>query len=319
MTAEVLKQTRDGGDDPDPGSGSAPRRSNGNGHSGAFYRVLAWLGLKKSHESTLREAVEEVLEEHEEHAESTLNPEEKSLIQNILNFGEITVSDVMIPQSEMVTVERDVSQDELVRLFIEQRHTRLPVCEGSIDHISGFIHVKDMLPVLGGGAPFSMTDLLRNILFVPPSMRIVDLLIQMRQSAVHMAIVVDEYGGTSGLVTLEDLFEEIVGEIHDEHDAEDQQQEAEPIFSWNSGGSVVVDAATRIDKLEEDLDIRLVDEEEDFDTLGGLIFSNLGRVPRRGETAELESSGIRIEVLDADERRINKVRLVQLEPAESLA
>ncbi len=307
MVAEEISGDKSGSGDEDGEPGAGEVRTNGN-QTGIFQRLLGWLGLRKHNESSLREAVEEVLEEHEEYTDEGLDPEEKSLIKNILHFGEIEVSDVMIPQSEMVTVEHDISQQELLQVFTEHRHTRLPVYKDSIDNIVGFLHVKDMLPVLAGTVKFSMDKLLRKILFVPPSMRIADLLVQMRQSAVHMAIVVDEYGGTSGLVTLEDLFEEIVGEIQDEHDDGDE----EPSFSWTDDGDVVVDASVRIDKLESDLDINLLNgEDEDFDTLGGLIFSVIGRVPRKGEKVDIVNSGITIEILDADERRINRVRLLK--------
>lgn len=313
--AAAKKAREEDGEDSDPGPGGEGGAKAGVGPETALLsRVLGWFGLRRSHEGSLREAVEEALEEHGEYADAPVDPEEKNLIQNVLSFGEISVSDVMIPQSEMVTVEYGISREELVKAFVEQRHTRLPVYKGTIDGIAGFLHVKDMVQVLGGGAEFSMEALLREILFVPPSMRIADLLVQMRQSAVHMAIVVDEYGGTSGLVTLEDLFEEIVGEIHDEHDAD----EGEAPLAWNGGGSVVVDASERIDRLEEALHIALADgEEEDYDTLGGLILSVLGRMPRKGDTAVLKRAGIRFEVLDADERRIDKVRLVKLEPLEN--
>jgi len=269
-----------------------------------------WLrqALAPRTDSSLKEALEDVIEEHEEQTTECMAPEEKVMLHNVLGFGDIKVSDIMIPRTDISAVPSDISFEDLKRHIVEMRHTRIPVYEDTLDHVLGFIHVKDLLPALPGDAPFELKKVLRRLLFVPPSMRIIDLLINMRHAGSHMAIVVDEYGGTDGLVTMEDLFEEIVGDIQDEHD-EDEEQEDKIL---RIGDKVFeVNARIRIEKLEKELGLNLVTEEKtgEFDTLGGLIFFQLGRVPARGEKVP-HVSGIHFEITDADPRRIHKVRIV---------
>lgn len=274
----------------------------------------------KHQDSSLKEVIEEVLEEHEDEV-STLAPEEKIMLRNMLTFGELTVSDIMVPRTEISAVEHTTTLENLSKHVMEQRHTRVPVYEDTLDNIKGFIHVKDLVPMMCNVQPFVLTEVLREMIFVPPSMRIVDLLLKMRLSGGHMAIVVDEYGGTDGLVTLEDLFEEIVGEIQDEHD---EMEDYDRIIPFNDR-TYEVDARLLIEKLEKvtGLDLGSGDEEEEYDTIGGLIFYLLGRVPARGEIITHEGSQVKLEVLEADPRRVRRVRLhlpvrPQLEPDMSL-
>jgi CBS domain containing-hemolysin-like protein len=258
-------------------------------------------------EGSYKEALQEVLDDHAE--EFTHSPEEGRILSNILDFGEMNVSDIMTPQTDIVAVEASATLEQLYEIMVREQHTRIPVYEERLDKITGFVHVKDMLPWLGGKRKdFSIQQISRNILFIPTSMKLSDLLLKMRVSGVHIAIVVDEYGGTNGLVTLEDLFEEIVGDIQDEHD---EALQAIPL-QWDARGSLVVDARIAVEELQEKLGIMLSDEEEeeDYDTLGGLIFSLLGRVPVKGEST-LHPSGVRIEILDVDARRIKRVRLIR--------
>jgi len=271
--------------------------------------------LRRKHDASLKEALEEVIEEHEEQAEERLPPQEKIMLHNMLNFGDIKVSDIMIPRPEIAAVPGDITLDELTRHIIEIHHTRIPVYEETLDKMLGFIHLKDMLPLLSGDARFDMQKLLRPLLFVPPSMRIIDLLVKMRHAGSHMAIVVDEYGGTDGLVTMEDLFEEIVGDIHDEHDGDEDQKDR--IQRVNSH-TFDVDARMPIEKLERQMGLNLVTEEKEgeFDTLGGFVFFQLGRVPAKGEVLR-HGSGASFEIIDADPRRIRKVRIVTAVPSHS--
>ncbi len=261
----------------------------------------------KSAEASLKEALEEVMEEHREESGETLSSDERDMLRNMLLMGELTVSDVMIPRTEIVAVDHDITLTELKAVLQEQRHTRMPVYKGTLDRLLGFIHLKDLVPALAGDEAFDIDKVMRDILFVAPSMKVVDLLVQMRVSGDHMAIVVDEYGGTDGLVTLEDLFEEIVGEIQDEHDEEVLEQELRRISLF----CFEADARMRIDVLEKELDtpLRAEDEDEgDYDTLGGLIFMRLGRVPARGEILQIDGVA-RLEIMDADPRRIRKVKI----------
>lgn len=255
-------------------------------------------------DSSLREVLEEVLEEHEEEA-SQLQPQEKVLLHNVLSFGDLTVQDIMVPRPEITAVSHDITLEALKKHIMEQGHTRIPVYRGNLDKIEGFVHVKDVIAMLAGDVEFMLASLLRPMLFVPPSMKIIDLLVKMRRLRSHVAIVVDEYGGTDGLVTLEDVFEEIVGDIQDEHD----EQEEPEMFKRTTLG-IEADARVRIDILEQKLGINLrtENEGEEFDTLGGLIFFQLGHVPVRGEIIA-HASGLVFEILDADARRIKTVRI----------
>lgn len=264
------------------------------------------LGAKSEH--SLKEALEEVLDEHEESAEQTISDEERTLLRNMIAFGELTVSDVMVPRADVFAVEEGVSLEQLKHYVIEKRHTRIPVYSESMDQILGFIHAKDLTPFFAGDEAFKMSKVLRDILFVPPSMRGVDLLMQMRSASCHMAIVVDEYGGTDGLVTMEDVFEELVGDIQDEHDNE---QELE--LKWKGKNVLVADARVEIEDIEEELGLSLVKEEdeEDFDTLGGLIFHELGRVPAKGEMVSFSEGLLKFEILSADPRRIYRVKITR--------
>ncbi len=278
--------------------------------------IRGWLrhSLRSAKDSSLKEALEEAIEEHEIQGDERLAPEEKIMLHNVLTFGDTKVSDIMVPRTDICAVPREIDWPQLNRHIMEMRHTRIPVYEETLDSMKGFIHVKDLLPLLSGEASFEMGKVLRPLLYVPPSMRIIDLLVMMRQAGSHMAIVVDEYGGTDGLVTMEDLFEEIVGDIQDEHDDEEDSDDK---ITKLSETSYEVNARIPIEVLERELGLNLITEEKEgeFDTLGGLIFFQLGRVPARGEIVR-HVSGIRFEIVEADPRRIRKVRILTASAAQ---
>ncbi len=264
----------------------------------------------KSADASLKEVLEEALEEHSEEAER-LAPQEKTMLRNVLSFGDMTISHIMTPRMDIFAVPDNVEMDALKAHILENRHTRIPVYHETLDRVEGFLHIKDLFPMIAGDEPYSIKKALRPMLFVPPSMRITDLLVKMRRLGSHMAIVVDEYGGTDGLVTLEDVFEEIVGDIQDEHDDEQDRE-----ISHLSEREVEADARIRIDKLEDYLGLSLrggEDEAGDFDTLGGMIFHLLGQVPEIGTKID-HPSGVMLEVTDADARRVKKVKITNVEP-----
>lgn len=267
--------------------------------------IRKWLIHSFHRNASLREALEEVIEEHDSYA-TAINTEERLMLHNILAFGELKVEDVMIPRADIVAVPHDVSLTELHAAIRENRHTRMPVYRKDLDDVAGFLHIKDLVESFTSPEDFSVERILHQILVVPPSMKAVDLLLKMRLSGVHMALVVDEYGGTDGLVTLEDIFEEIVGEIQDEHD----EIEAEEML-WINDRVMEADARIEIDELEEQLGLALVEnrQEVDFHTLGGLLFTLLGRVPASGETVD-HPQGLRMKILAADPRRIHRVRII---------
>jgi len=250
-----------------------------------------------------------------ESADLQIDPRERELLLNILRFGEMRADDVMVPRADIVAVSVDISLADLVRVFNDAQHSRLPVYRGSLDDVVGFVHVKDIMARWGQTAPFALRDLVRTVLFAPPSMPVPDLLIRMRSTRIHMALVIDEYGGVDGLVTIEDLVEQIVGDIEDEHD------DAEgPLLIAKPDGSYEANARVTIEELERKIDRDLLpdDEDEYIDTLGGLVVSLVGRVPQRGELVA-HPAGLEFEVLDADARRVKRLKVRILPPADASA
>lgn len=274
-------------------------------HNTSLLRIVRnWVRntLRPHSNASLEESVAELIEEHDSDG-TLMSSEERFMLHNILSFGELKVSDIMVPRTDIVAIDQEVSLDELKKIVIEKEHTRMPVYEGSLDKVIGFLHIKDMLCAVVSDKPFILKDLVRKVLFVPPSMKLIDLLARMKEARVHMALVLDEYGGTDGLVTVEDLMEEIVGEIQDEHD-----NTQEPDIIPLTEDTMEATARLTIENLEKALGIKIVDgdKEEGFDTLGGLLFSLVGHVPVNGEVIT-HSSGIEFEVIDADPRRIKRL------------
>jgi len=286
-------------------------------------------------DTSLRESLEDVIEQHETEA-GNISPEERSMLLNILDFGELRVEDVMVPRADIIAIEDTAALEQIISVFQQAGHSRLPVYHDTLDDPQGMVHIKDLFSWMaaagsarvkkngknGNGKnapgdkpsidlskidltlPLSEISLKREVLYVPPSMPAADLLVKMQTSHIHLAIVVDEYGGTDGLVSIEDLVEEIVGEIEDEHDTQDG-----PLIHPNNDGSYTADARVLIEDLEKLLGVDLSNEhDEDIDTLGGMVFSLAGRIPLRGELIAHEC-GLEFEVLEVDPRRIGKVRI----------
>jgi CBS domain containing-hemolysin-like protein len=289
----------------------------------------------------LRESLEGAIESHEaQNPGETVGQEAKSMMINIIEFSGLRVDDVMVPRVDIVAIDETDSMQDLLEKFIEANHSRVPVYRETLDGVTGMIHVKDFLrwmasrgtrkrrgskgenadrlerpekaplPGLNIAAstlatPVKQAGLNREVLFVPPSMPATDLLVRMQASHTHLAIVIDEYGGTEGLVSIEDLVEVIVGDISDEHDT-DEDLEIKPIEER----IYMADGRVDLSKLEPLLGVDLLpeDEEEEADTLAGLIFKIAGRVPTRGEIIRHES-GLEFEILDSDPRRVKRVRV----------
>lgn len=236
---------------------------------------------------------------------------QKLLLANVERMGEMRVSDAMVPRADIIGVEMASSYEELVSIFRRGGHSRLPVYVDTLDDAEGFIHVKDVFMLAGQGGDafdpdsFSLRSFMRRILTVPPSMRCGVLLQKMQADRVHMALVIDEYGGVDGLVTIEDLLELIVGEIEDEHDAT-----VEAFWKKLDEGVYQVDARAWLDEFEAETGVTLLDREQsdDVDTLGGLIFTICNRVPARGEVIR-HADGHEFEILDADPRKITRMRV----------
>ena len=281
--------------------------SNSHSVKGEETSLLVWWrnlwGLTKG-DAKARDVLEELIEERED-AEAPINGEERILLANILELRTRTIRDVMVPRADITSIGLDASLAEVTEVLTKDNHSRLPVYGENLDDAIGMVHIKDVLAWSGRESEFSLKNIQRKILFVSPSMQVLELLLEMRAKRSHMALVVDEFGGVDGLVTIEDLVEEIVGEIDDEH-----HQDNDPRLTRNTDGSFVADARFPIDLLESELGAELkVTDGEDIDTLGGLVFSLAGRVPIRGELIR-HSSGIEFEVLDADPRRIKSLRVL---------
>ncbi|WP_414900514.1 hemolysin family protein [Sphingomonas flavalba] len=289
---------------PDDSSSSGQPSQTGGLFNGLFGRLFGNEG-----EPTLRDQIEEAIEEHEGDPEpdaaGDLSPIERQMVRNLLHFGERTVGHVAVPRGDIVAVSETASFDALVALFAEASHSRLPVYRGSLDTVIGMIHVKDVFSILATGAPrpAAISALMRQPRYVPQSMRVLDLLAEMRATRTHLAIVLDEYSGTDGLVTIEDLVEEIVGEIEDEYD-----EHAPEALVHGENGQWEADARATLEEVGATVDARLAEVEEDVDTLGGLAFVLAGRIPQCGEIVT-HPSGWRIEVVDGDARRVTRLRL----------
>jgi CBS domain containing-hemolysin-like protein len=269
--------------------------------------------IKSKAETDIREAIEEFIEEAEklETSESngSISLHERSLLSNILELRDQTVVDIMIPRVDIVAIDTNCTQEELFSLLANKQNSRIPVYKGTLDDVLGTIHIKDILSTLAQGKDIVIDDIIRDVPIVSPSMQVLDLLLMFRQIRKHMALVVDEYGGIDGLITIGDVIEAIVGEIDDEYDDAEH-----PGVRENQDGSLYADSRVNVDDFEASYGMFLSDEErEDIDTLGGLVFSIAGRIPARGEIIT-HPSGMIFEILEAGPRRVSKLLIRNVTP-----
>ena len=294
------------------------RAGNGDSHEHSIWTGLRNLIFGEPAEDTLRDQLEEAIDRHEDDpapdAKGDLSPLERQMVRNLLHFGERDAGDVGVPRADIVAVEEGTPFDRLVQIFADAGHSRLPVYREKLDTIIGMIHVKDVFAILATGAepPATLTGLIREPLWAPMSRGALDLLADMRAKRVHLAIVLDEYGGTEGLVTIEDLIEEIVGEIEDEHD-----DAPVAMLVPEDDGAWIADARVDLRAAAEAIDPRLEEVDADVDTLGGLTAVLAGHVPEVGACVD-HPSGWRIEVVEADERRVHRVRLHPPSPEQGV-
>jgi CBS domain containing-hemolysin-like protein len=299
---------------------------------GLFERLRGLFGL---HGASVREDIEDALEDASTQAAFT--PQERLLLKNVLSLHELRVIDVMVPRADIISISIDTSLSEVLSVFRTAGHSRLPVYAETLDDPRGMIHIRDFVDFLAreaeGGrgrriaaeARASQSDLvkvaslggldltislakaniLRPVLFVPPSMPALDLLVKMQAGRTHMALVIDEYGGTDGLVSIEDIVEMIVGDIEDEHDLDES-----PKIETVAEGTYVIDARANLQDVAEAIGAEIVADVdfEEVDTIGGLVTAVAGRVPTRGELLQLDAS-TEVEILDADPRRVKRLRL----------
>jgi magnesium and cobalt transporter len=293
---------------------------NGNGHGphdasdrrNTFFWRLQGL-LRRREAESVRDRVEELLEDRNPGSEDLpgdeetgLDLHERVLLRNVLRLRDKSAYDVMVPRADIVAMAEDLTLDQAIRLIQREGHSRFPVYRQNLDDIVGMVHIKDVFAAVGRDpATFSMKAILRKPLFVVPTVPVLDLLLQMRAARIHMALVIDEYGGVDGLVTIEDLVETIVGDISDEHD-----EVVAPTIQERPDGTLEMDARTTIEAFEAKMGSVLTEEERehDIDTVGGLVFTLAGRVPARGELIS-HPSGLEFRVLDADPRKIRRLRV----------
>ncbi|XDZ65567.1 hemolysin family protein [Alphaproteobacteria bacterium LSUCC0684] len=254
-----------------------------------------------------REQLAELLEESIRETVS-FDSHESMLLKNILGLRDITATDVMVPRADIVSVDIDDGIENIFKTIVEANHSRVPVTRGSLDNVLGILHIKDVARCMHEDKAPDIPSMLRQPIYISPTIRTLDLLQEMRLKRLHLALVVDEYGGTDGLITIEDLVEEIVGEINDEHD-----EDTTPLFDINGDGSATAEARVEIDTLEEITGPLLDDEDRDeIDTIGGLVISLAGRVPGRGEIIR-HPAGLEFEILESNPRHVSLLRICGLD------
>jgi CBS domain containing-hemolysin-like protein len=297
--------------DSDSGTARSSSQNREEEEPGRIWRSLKALLFGNTDDHSLRAQIEEVIDDHESDAESDSNgktdisPLELEMLRNMLHFSEHRVDDIAVPRADIIAIEESSPFSDFVDIFSEHGHSRIPVYRDNLDNIIGMIHIKDIFAIVAKGGPFpdDITPFLRQPRFVPESMGVLDLLAEMRATRIHLAIIFDEYNGTEGLVTIEDIVEEITGEIEDEHD-----DEPVPLLVKLDDGIWEADARAELDDVGDLIDPALEEIEEDVDTIGGLSFVLAGHIPRVGERLE-HPSGWMLEITEADDRRVTRLRL----------
>lgn len=261
--------------------------------------------FKPAQDPTLRETIEEYVDDDSaDIAETSMSTHEKTLISNILELRDMCATDIMVPRADIIAINQDITQKDLLSLLSERQYSRLPVYKDTLDNVIGSIHVKDIMATLATGKTINILELVRDIPIVSPSIKMLDLLLQMRITRKHMVLVIDEFGGIDGLITIGDVIESIVGEIDDEHEPDNQ-----PEIIINTDGTVTADARVDLEEFEGIFGKMLSKEEHhENDTLGGLVFSIAERIPARGEVIK-HRTGMVFEILEADPRRIKRLQI----------
>ncbi len=253
-----------------------------------------------THEADVSDEIISVMQDHQ--PEGTVDEDQKDMIEAVVEFPATTVDEIMTPRTDVQGIPADADIDKVKELILRYGHSRIPVYDENIDHVLGMLYVKDLIRLIGSDEPFDLKMQLREALMVPESKSVRDLLDEFKTRKVHIAIVLDEYGGTAGLVTIEDIIEEVMGEIRDEYEP---AEEPEPIQRADDG-AIEVDARVHIDDLNDELDLDLP-EDTDYDTVGGFVFSTLGHIPQVGE--QFEFQGTRITVTAAERTKVMRVKL----------
>lgn len=260
---------------------------------------------KKSCESSLRDTIEELIEEDECAETQSIAEDEREMLENVLNLRDIRVDDIMVPRAEIKALTMSTKIEDLISEFVETQKSSILIYQGTIDNIVGVVYLKDVANWFHMNKPFNVSLFIKDVLFIPPSMRTLDLLLKMKETGIKLAVVIDEYGGVDGLVSFIDLIEEIIGDIQDASEIKHQKKKV----IKGSDGSVIVDARATFDEIEKYGNVKIVAQDKTIDTIGGMIFSITGKVPVRGELIRCPSQKLEFEILDADPRKIKSLRL----------
>ena len=260
-----------------------------------------------SNETTREEALNYIASNNENiDIEDTEENNEKSLIKNILSLDDKSVEDIMVPRAEIVSIEIKQNMKEILSLIENESHSRMPVFENNLDNVLGFLHVKDLIKN-NNENHFELKKVIRDILYVAPKSPILDLLKRMRSSRIHIGLVVDEFGGVDGLITIEDLVEEIVGEIEDEHDADDSEE----TFQKIDDQTILVKSGYKIEDMEKYYDVKIKIDDEEIDTVGGLLFFLANKVPKNNQVYNYENI-LEFKVIKASARRIESLQITKI-------
>ena len=266
-------------------------------------KKINFLGNNQS----LRDSIKDVIDEksNEESQNIDLSSKEKSILSNILSINKLKADDVMIPRASIIAIPQDSSFQNIIDTIDKESHSRMPVFRKDLDDVLGMIHIKDIIKFSGSNYnDFNIKKIMRDVLFVPPTMPVMNLLLKMQATKLHMALVIDEHGGTDGLITIEDVIEEIVGEIEDEHDKDDDFN-----FKKIDSNTFEVKADMTLDDFNHESNLSIV--EENVDTLGGYVFSKINRVPYAGEVIKVDNT-YQFEIIEADPRKIKKIRIFKI-------
>lgn len=273
-----------------------------------YIKILRkFFGYKKNHETTLRTAIEELIEEDDsqENGHPSIDDDEREMLGNVLNLRDIQVQDIMVPRVEIKALPTNAKIEELLSEFTENQISSVLIYQGNIDNIIGVIYLKDAINWFRMNKPFNISIFTKEILFIPPTMRTLDLLLQMKDTGIKVAVVVDEYGGVEGFVSFVDLVEEIIGDIQDA----DEQKHTKKNISKDSDGTFIADAKTTFQEIQKVTGIKLSSSDNSVDSLGGYIVSIARKVPVRGELVFCQKQDVEFEILDADARRVKVVRI----------
>ncbi|MBQ9335537.1 MAG: CBS domain-containing protein [Alphaproteobacteria bacterium] len=265
-------------------------------------KLLFW---RKAKEPTLRDTIEELIEEDECAEQQSIAENEREILGNVLSLHDVQVQDIMVPRVEIEAVAVTAHMEELISKFVETQKSMIVVYQGNIDNVLGAVYLRDVINWFKMNKPFNLSIFVKEILFVPPTMRSLDLLLKMRETGIKSAIVVDEYGGVDGLVAFRDIIEEIIGDIQDATEIKNQKKKV----IKNSDGSVIADGRATFEELKKYGSIQINPDDDTIDTIGGLISSIAGRVPVRGELVTKDDVALEFEIIDADPRRIKSVRI----------